>query len=245
MRLALPLGLILVVLAAGTYVQGKRSDRWGKASSERLTNFTSKLKNVPMQVGDWVGRDEPVKEDEFEASNCDGYVSRTYRNREGQEVNVYLVSGKAFHVTIHTPDWCYVGAGYEKHEDPVQYEIEIDNMKQNPELLTTTFVKEESLLKHELRVFWSFSEDGVWKGPRQPKAAYSGKPALYKIYLITDLESVRDNSIEANPSIEFAKAFMPEVNRVLFGENESPAENQEAEQEVEKAESADLNDLPE
>ena len=40
-------------------------------------------------------------------------MSRTYRNRDGQIVNVYLVTGSARHVTIHTPDWCYVGAGYD------------------------------------------------------------------------------------------------------------------------------------
>jgi hypothetical protein len=222
MRLALPLTLILVILLAGTYVQGHRSDRWGRASSERLIEFTERLKDVPMQVGDWVGRDEPVKEDEFEASNCEGYVSRTYRNREGQEVNVYLVSGKALHVTIHTPDWCYVGAGYEKHGDPVQYELPVEGMEVNPEFLTTTFVKEEPLSKHELRVFWSFSDDGTWKGPRIPKAEFSGRPALFKIYLITDLSQVKDDGIETNPSFEFAKAFMPEINKILFGKKDEP-----------------------
>ena len=107
-----PFAVVLVVLTVGTLIEGKYSNRWGEAQSERLDAFTERLKAVPKVVGDWEGVDELINEEEFKASHCAGCISRTYTNREGQRVNVYLVCGSARHVTIHTPDWCYVGAGY-------------------------------------------------------------------------------------------------------------------------------------
>ena len=221
-----PFAVVFVVLAVGTLIEGKYSERWGKSDSVKLSQFTERLKLVPDKVGDWEGTDEPINEEEFEASHCDGCVSRTYRNREGQRVNVYLVSGIARHVTIHTPDWCYVGAGYEKLDDPQQYTIkDVQGVEPQPEFLTAVFQKDEPLRTHRIRIFWGFSDDGAWRGPRMPKPAYAGRPALYKLYLITDLEET-NQEIERNPTLEFVRAFLPQVNRVLFpskGESDAAA----------------------
>ncbi len=216
-----PFAVVLVVLAVGTLIEGKYSDRWGKAQSEKLDTFTERLQAVPKKIGDWEGTDEPINEEEFKASNCSGCVSRTYRNRDGQRVNVYLVSGSGRHVTIHTPDWCYVGAGYNMVDDPRQYTIkDVPGVQTQPEFLTTVFQKDTALESHQIRIFWSFSEDGDWRGPRMPTASYGARPALYKVYLITDLEQA-DAQIERNPTLDFVRQFMPVVNRVLFDQEES------------------------
>jgi hypothetical protein len=215
MNRVLPVVLVLVVLAIGTLVEARLSDRWSAAKSEKLDDFTQRLNSIPKQIGDWVGVDEPINQEEFKASNCTNCVSRTYTNREGQKVNVYLVSGSARHVTIHTPDWCYVGAGYEKVQDPQQYRDDLNKLEPKPEFLTANFRKETPLMKSEIRIFWSFSDDGNWYGPRIPKAAFAGRPALYKIYLITDISEV-GAKIETNPSLEFARIFLPTINPILF-----------------------------
>lgn len=213
-----PFAVVLVVLILGTLIEGKYSNRWGEAQSEKLDDFTERLQQVPKTIGDWEsGDDEKLSEEEFKASHCAGYISRTYINREGQRVNVYLVSGSARHVTIHTPDWCYVGAGYLMADDPQQYTIEeVKGVDPPPEFLTTVFFKEDPLRTHRIRVFWSFSDDGAWRGPRMPKPTYAGRSALYKLYLITDLDQASSAEIERNPTLEFVRQFLPILNQKLF-----------------------------
>ena len=214
----LPFAVVLSVLAVGTLIEGKLSDRWGRKSSEKLVAFTNRLAEVPKEFGDWKGVDDEVNQEEFKASNCTGYVSRTYTNREGQRVNVYLVSGSARHVTIHTPDWCYVGAGYVMEDEPQQYTLmDCEDMPALPEFLTTRFLKEDTLATHHIRIFWSFSEDGVWRGPRMPKPTFAGRPAMYKIYIITELDGASiPPTIEGNPTLQFTREFLPLLNQVLF-----------------------------
>ena len=244
MKISIQLILAVVVLAVGTFVEGKLSDRWGAAQSDKLETFATQLAKVPMQIGDWVGRDdyeylsdealaqcEPEERerrlaekarraDEFKRSNCRAQISRMYTNREGQQVNVYLVCGTARHTTIHTPDWCYKGAGYESVSDRQQFSIDLD--PENPgtvvaETLQAGFRKETPTEKSELRIFWAFSDDGNWQGPRIPKAHFAGRPALYKLYLITDLSNqVNQTVVDADPAVEFAQTFIPTINRILF-----------------------------
>ncbi len=214
----LPFAAVLVVLAVGTLIEGKLSDRWGRESSDKLIEFTNRLAEVPKEFGDWTGVDDPIDEAEFKASNCTGYVSRTYSNKDGQRVNVYLVAGSARHVTIHTPDWCYVGAGYVMEDEPQQYTLQdAPGLPSLPEFLTTRFLKEDTLATHHIRIFWSFSDDGNWRGPRMPKPAFAGRPAMYKIYMITELDNTTvPASIEGNPTLQFSRAFLPLINKVLF-----------------------------
>lgn len=180
MKKVFPLVVVLVVVVVATYVQGKWSERWGKVRTEQLNQFTSRLSEVPKTIGDWEGTDEEVDEKQFARSNCDGQVSRKYENRRnGSVVSVYLVSGTGRHVTIHTPDWCYRGAGYDMDNQPIAYSIPVEGLGTNPEFRTTTFTKHEATgMTDRLRIFWSFTDDGVWHGPASPKPMYGTQRAL-------------------------------------------------------------------
>lgn len=226
MKFAIPLVVVAAILAVGTYVEGKLSDRWFGASSAKLERFTELVPQVPMEVGDWKAtNDTELSKEEFAKTNCTAYISRTYRNPEGQSVNVYLVSGTGRHTTIHTPDWCYVGAGYDKIDDPQQYRIRTGEVVQDsdPEFLTTRFRKEDTRGVDEIRIFWTFSDNGQWAGPRDPKNEFGGRPAMYKIYFITNVAEV-GMDIESNPTTSFVKEFIPAINDILFQEPEAPAE---------------------
>lgn len=224
----LPVVAALIVVATGTYLQGVWSERWWRHRSERLKEFTSRLADVPMVIGDWEGVDQPVDEEQFKRSNCDGQVSRKYTNDRGDSVSVFLVSGTGRHVTIHTPDWCYRGAGYEMDKNPHPYKIDVDGMDPSPEFSTTTFTKHDATgASDRLRIFWSFTEDGRWQGPAAPKPMFGSRDALYKVYLITDAKDRRE-SPEDSPTIEFAKEFFPVVNELLFRAPDKEAEPAEA-----------------
>jgi hypothetical protein len=222
MSRVIPLVLAMIVLAIGTLLEAKYTERWSADRSEKLDQFTTRLDRIPKEIGDWIGVDEKIDEEEFRESNCTNCVSRTYTNRDGQKVNVYLVSGTARHVTIHTPDWCYVGAGYEKVQDPQQYPDNESPLEPKPEFVTAIFRKETPLLKSEIRIYWTFSDDGQWFGPKIPKAAFAGRPALYKLYLITDIAEA-GTKVESNPSLNFARKFLPIANQILFAPEDKPA----------------------
>ncbi len=219
----IPFAVVIVVLGIGTLIEGRLSDRWGRESSKKLELFTQRLQNVPREFGSWTGVDDEIDADEFKASNCTGCVSRTYTNRDGQQINVYLVSGSARHVTIHTPDWCYVGAGYSMEHEPQQYTLQdVEGIETAPEFLTTRFKKEEALRTERIRIFWSFSDNGTWIGPRMPKPAFAGKSAMYKIYLITKIDGQNVGiGVEDNPTLDFSRQFLPILNQVLFSNEDA------------------------
>ena len=214
----IPVVVTGLIIAFGTYLQGQYTDRWGKASSEKLGNFSSRLDNVPRVFDEWTSVDTEVDAEQFKASNCDKAISRIYTSSEtGEEVSVFLVSGTARHVTIHTPDWCYVGAGFEMEGQPHPYIIECESLDIDPEFQTTTFTKRGTLRDHSLRIFWSFTDDGDWQGPRSAKTEFAGRKALYKIYLITTIDNEGRDPEDA-ASRDFARRFIPILNQVFFAE---------------------------
>lgn len=204
----------LVIIAAGALLQGRISDRWAPTTSVKLDAFTERLKAVPTEFGDWSGEDNEIDEEQFAASNCADCVSRTFRNSEtGDEVSVYLVSGTARHATIHTPDWCYQGAGYDMQGQPVAYTV--DSADGDAEFRAARFVKEDATSVSRLRILWSYTDDGHWQGPKRAKLKFAGRPALYKVYLIRSL-SERHPTLANDPVVEFAREFIPVVNAALF-----------------------------
>ena len=222
MKHILPVVVAVVLLGAGTYYQGKLSDRWGASNSEILAYLTERIQHVPAELNEWDSEDTPLSAEEFKATGCTGYVSRVYKNRtSGEEVSVFVVTGTARHVTIHTPDWCYQGAGFKMEKEPYPYSIECGSETESPEFSTTTFVKQSATATQRLRIFWTYSDSGKWEGPRWPKPFFAGRPALVKVYLITGIDDERA-APEDSPSLEFAKLFMPEVNEVFFTTVESP-----------------------
>jgi hypothetical protein len=208
--------LAVALIGAGSWYQGILSNRWLPPHSEKLTEFSNQLDKVPMAFGNWVGTDTPQNEKEFKASNCDRALSRQYRNATtGQVCDVYLVSGTARHVTIHLPDWCYVGAGYTMLNQPMPYTVDLAN-SETAGFLTSMFVKEEATGTLRLRILWGFTDSGKWEGPSWPERYYGGRPALYKVYLISN-HGEAQKDLEMDDTVSFAKEFIPVVNAALFG----------------------------
>ena len=221
----LPIGAALVVIALGTYFQGRLTDRWGMIVSGKLESFNQRVENVPLKLGDWVGEDTEVNQRLIKASNCTAYLSRVYRHsRTGEEVSVFLVCGTSRHVTIHTPTWCNPAAGFKIQQDPHSYRIECGPEMQTPVFTTTTFRKEETTGTHHLRIFWSFAHDGRWEAPKYERTNYAGHSALYKVYFITQIKG-RETAPEKSPSIEFVKDIMPKLTQILFPRNSPAKEN--------------------
>ena len=220
----LPFVVAALIVGGGTYVNGIFTDRFGETNSELLDQFTERVPVLPLRIGLWEGRDQVIPDKEFELTDCTAYVSRPYVNQQtGEGVNVYVVSGSARHITIHTPDWCYQGAGYKMEtRKPEHTVIDCENseaLPKDPEFLTSSFRKSnpaDPSRDQVLRIFWTYSDDGNWQGPSWAKRTFAGRPALYKIYVISDVTNASDTSIEASPAQAFVKDALPKFNEVLF-----------------------------
>lgn len=220
--------VIGLVSVAGAVQQGIITDRWGNEVRPRLQNFTDRLAGVPDTVGAWTSVETVETEKtkrQWIASHCHGKVSRVYRNAAtGQEVNVFLVSGKALHVTQHSPDWCYVAAGFEMKKEPALYGFDVDGI-QRPEFLHADFEKLEPTRTLRLRILWSYSEDGKWTGSKHATYAFAGKPALYKVYFIMEMNEKNTppgSKMVDCAAVQFAKEFLTTIDPILFAE-ETPA----------------------
>jgi hypothetical protein len=130
-------------------------------------------------------------------------------------VKVSLAVGTAYHITIHTPDWCFPGAGLEMEGDPQPFNVEVGS--ETHEFTTATFRKEDTEGVNRRRVFWTYSDDGKWLGPSSAKTYFAGKLALCKVYLITNIGE--EEAVGDSPSIKFAKTFLPILNESMFTES--------------------------
>ncbi len=222
MKMQILIGVVAAIAAvSGAVYQGRLCDRWTLGTSEQLDSFTQRLDGVPKQFGAWKATDVAVNQKEFEASHCQGVVSRAYHNTvTDQVVNVYLVSGKGYHVTIHSPDWCYVAAGFEMQSVPSNYSVRCRDLPADPDFLTTLFYKETPTETNRLRILWSYTDDGTWTAPKLAKQLFARKPALYKLYLITAIQG-RPSPLGEDPSVLFAQKFIPAINEILFATEDS------------------------
>jgi len=72
------------------------------------------LERLPLQIGDWMGREVPLDEAIVRATDTDAHVNRSYsRNNASQYISLYIASGvKARDLMPHRPEVCFTGAGW-------------------------------------------------------------------------------------------------------------------------------------
>ncbi|MEM6655866.1 MAG: exosortase-associated EpsI family protein, partial [Planctomycetota bacterium] len=176
--------------------------------------------SVPQTIGPWQGVDMPVTEREEIVSGAAGHVSRRYQHAEtGEVVDLWLIVGHMQGVTRHTPDVCYRSSGYSQQTSRDRYTFEVEG--QPPaEFWTSWFQRDagpDGILRR--RVFWAWTlpkadQPIKWKAPGQPRYAYAGAKALFKMYFTTE-EPEDSPPLTENPSNELAKVMIPLIADVL------------------------------
>jgi len=84
-------------------------------SSEGISSMSpDALEKLPMQIGEWIGQDEPLGEAVIEATDTDAHISRRYsRYNALEQIRLYIAAGKrARDLMPHRPEVCYAGAGW-------------------------------------------------------------------------------------------------------------------------------------
>ncbi len=209
------------MITVGGVVQGLWSDRWSDPGLE-IQEFADRLAGVPMNIGDWEGKDQAVDAVSIKGSGAVGYVSRSYRNKvTDQIVSLWFICGHPRDIAMHTPDICYPGSGFAQQDLTVRYPILIDESTQETgDFFTAVFLKQDIRTNRVERVFWAWSRPDTpgWTAPDSARISFGGSRALYKIYFVSP-QKERGEAIDQSACVEFAKVFMPEVRKVLFPEN--------------------------
>ena len=228
-HMLMPVVVAVIVIAGGTAWQGRMTERWGVWRTERLKAFETRLvkERIPLEFGPWRGVEDVVDSEQMKRSNSTAHVARIYTNREtGDVVRTLIVCGKARHVALHTPDWCYRGAGYTMQGEHVIFPVDCGpEFSTAPQFRTAMFFKEDDTQGDQnLRILWAFSEEkGQWEGKQWPRVSYANRPALYKIYFVAQSGNKFDTP-DNNPTREFAELFMPLLDERLFPKEPTDAE---------------------
>jgi len=98
------------ILATGLTAQGglERLNRTERPPLRR------RLASIPVELGGWVGRDEPVDPDIIERAQTTEYLNRTYESRKqaGQKLRLWINYSNVGNNLRHTPKICLPSGGW-------------------------------------------------------------------------------------------------------------------------------------
>jgi hypothetical protein len=172
-----------------------------------------------MTIGDWRGRSLELNREQLAMAEIAGYVARCYEDPlSGTTVTVILVCGRPGPIAVHTPDICYAGAGYEPLEPPVRRRLLVGPSGTAAAFRHAVFAKSDTAVPTYLRILWSWTADGNWAAPENPRLVFAPHRVLYKLYVIRTMDAP-ERPIEDDPSLAFLEALLlPELKRALFAD---------------------------
>ncbi len=72
-----------------------------------------RFKTIPLQIGDWTGKDEVLDERTYEILETRNVLSRIYVNKDKDRVELLLVGSNKDRRVAHPPEVCYTSSHYE------------------------------------------------------------------------------------------------------------------------------------
>ena len=206
----LPLAIGLFVVLTSALVQGVWTQRWQKSAD--MEAAVRRLNDAPGDLGTWKAERVELDADALTDAGAQGSWVRRYTDtRSGASVLVILLCGRSGKMSVHRPEHCYRGAGYEMMAEPVSCEIAGAPASR---CWTTRFRKEESTGNVQLRIFWTWFGDGVWQAPDSPRLTFAHLPALYKLYAVRELPP-RQERLEQDPSLDLLQQLLPVLAETL------------------------------
>jgi len=213
-----PLLASLLIVAAAGVLHALWTDRWG--ISPRRQAAIEALQKIPMTIGQWDGRSLTLSDRELQIAEADGYVMRDYVNRAtGQAVSLLIVCGRPGPISVHPPEVCYRGAGYDLAGATVKQMLPAAPPVAQAEFKIVDFRKSESATPTQLRVFYTWGEQGKWSAPERPRLTYAmsfaADAVLFKMYVVRQ-KSGDATPVDKDPCLDFLKELLPTLQESLF-----------------------------
>ncbi|AGA29603.1 exosortase-associated EpsI family protein [Singulisphaera acidiphila] len=211
----LPIVAALSLVIAAGIVHGRWTHRW--TVSHAIEDAAARIDRLPMTLGDWQGQAMKLDREQLALAEIAGYVARRYEDRlHGDAVTILLVCGAPGPISVHTPDICYSGAGFEPIGPPTGRSLPI-NPSGTPAAFRNALMGKTNIpVPTYLRILWSWSTAGAWEVPQNPRLAFAPRDVLYKLYVIRELSSP-DERTDDDPSLRLLRILLPELDKVLFG----------------------------
>jgi len=216
--------LAVVLLAAGGAAYRVLAPRW-QGTGQRTIRLPVALDQLPLTLGNWVGRDAPIPAttQEYMRKNfADDYVSRRYSSRAaGAWADLYVVycSSRPAGILGHKPEVCYPSNGW------------ISDSKSLSEFVSGTGSKTPCLLQrfhkpvpnYQEAVVLSFyvvngqiaTEERAFSGLMGRNPNIAGDPARYVAQV--QISSAYENSVR-RAAVDMADAildFLPDKNGLV------------------------------
>jgi hypothetical protein len=201
---------VLVVIVSGLW-QGLHAGRWG--ASNDLQTAVSRLGAIPITMGEWQGTEQQMDTAELKRAGIDGWVLRRYRNvRTNEAATVMVVCGRPGPISVHTPDVCYAGSGYQAVAKPARREIPVDAAHSQP-VWAARFKSPSAVAASQLDVYWVFHAGEGWVTPDNPRWTFARSGALYKLYVVADVPMATSKKRE--PCADFLQACLPAIDQAF------------------------------
>ncbi len=210
----LPLLTALIVVTAAGFVHGRWTQRWDK--SPALEAAVQRLDRVPLSVGNWKARPAPeIKAEELAQAGAEGAWVKRFTSTNNDTVLVVLLVGPATKMSVHRPENCYPGAGYDQGGASIRYPIRAAvGGDKVADCWTSKFVKKDVAAPSQLRIFWAWNAAGEWKASSWPRWDFAHLPYLYKLYVIRETNN-RNDPLDEEPAAKFLQLFLPELSKAL------------------------------
>jgi hypothetical protein len=210
---------LLLILATG-FVHGTWTGRW--SVSRELEEAAARLDQAPGDIGDWKATPDSIDAETLALAGAVGSWVRTYRHAGSKEVlTVILLCGRAGPMSVHRPEHCYRGAGYDVVSPTTQTSLEtLFGPAGGPggaapaEFRTAVFSKPGPDGPSSLRILWSWYTGRAWQAPDSPRLTFARLPALYKLYVIRPLDRPPER-LEEDPAVDFLRQLLPELDKAL------------------------------
>lgn len=199
--------IVVAFLIVSGYVHGKWTNRWsggGEVVGKDL------LGSLEMPIGDFQpGEAQAINPAELPPkTQC--HSRRFQPLKSGRQILVSLTSGSPSTVAVHTPDVCYLGAGWKLRGAATRQTIVLADGS-NADFWSADFTKSSATGIETIRVRWAWTADGQWQAPDYPRLKFSRAPILYKVYVVNTL-SEEDDLTKEDPYRNFTAALIPALS---------------------------------
>ena len=183
----------------------------GLNDPEAVKTAAARLSLIPDQIGRWTSLPEEIDEREKRLAGIGGSLRRTYRHSEnGYVVSLTVLCGAAGPMSVHPPTACFEGVGYELSSGPnvVTFKTADAESDFDTVLNRAAFRLPDATSSDIVRVFWGWSDDGIWKAPENPRLTFRGQPYLFKLYVV-------DRSLQQADDVQQAETFLEQALPVI------------------------------
>jgi hypothetical protein len=208
MTRTLATALAAAVLIASGLLHGLQTSRWRISQELRLA--AERLKTaVPETLGQWSGQDQPMDPREASVAQFTGFIKRNYTEaKTGRTVSLLLAVGPPGPISVHTPEFCFVGAGFEEVGEKKRVSARGGNV------FWMSDFKPQTGSAESLRVFYAWSTDGAWVASGASRLDFAASPYLYKLYLVRNIGTPGEPTA-GDAALDFAEELLPVLTRNL------------------------------